>query len=53
MFAGSRNFTTPENLKCGGNKDYIDVKISHFPYSIHHSKGNIILFQKHMSQVQF
>ena len=36
-----------------GKKDYIDVKISHFPCFIHQSKGIIILLQKHMSHAHF
>ena len=35
------------------NKDYIDVKIPHFPNFINNFKGNALLFQKHMSQVHF
>ena len=36
-----------------GSKNYNDAKISHFPHSIHHFKGNIKLFHKHMPQVHF
>ena len=32
------------------NEDYIDIKISQIPHFIHDSKGNNMIFQKHMLQ---
>lgn len=35
------------------NKDYIDLKIPHFPHFINHFRGNILLFQRCMSKVHY
>ena len=45
MFAGSCNFAAAENLKCVRQQGLNLYKASQISHFIHHSKGNIILFQ--------
>ena len=51
IFVGSCNFAVSRNLKCVGLHRLNWYKTSQISHFIHHFKGNVILFQKHMSQV--
>ena len=53
MFAGSCNITALENLKCVSQQGLNWHKTSQISHFIHHSKGKIIFFPKHMSLVHF